>query len=367
EGSQHGKALALFALRFSLFARIATTRRRDEQRPSGVLVQQCLAFGLVQLKMFPGFLHLGAFEVIDGELQLILQPYLAVLHRPAVWTDHPCDAVNAVHILEEGCDALQSIGQLHGDGVEIEAAALLKVGELRDLETVEHHLPADAPRAQRWRLPVVFLKLDVVLAEVDAECGERVKVQVLHVLRRRLQDDLVLHVLEQPVGVLAISAISGAARGLHIPHTIGLGAKHTQESFRRHGPRADLDVIRLLQNTAMLRPESLQAQYHVLKRQRILRGSQDSTSEHDKIAPYGRGSSLLTRPSWSRRIEWIIIMSLCSCVASESNRLSNFASTAPILASIFASSRLKSCRFIKIPTKTMSVGIATSVSNCQNG
>src|SRR5271157_4963491 len=80
--------------------------------------------------------------------------------------------------------------------------------------------------------------------------------------------------LEQPVGVLAVSAISGTARGLHIAHTIRLRPKHAQEGFRRHGSRADLDVIGLLQDATVLRPESLQAKDESLEGQRDLRGSQ---------------------------------------------------------------------------------------------
>src|SRR5271157_1030791 len=93
--------------------------------------------------------------------------------------------------------------------------------------------------------------------------------------------------LEQPVGVLAISAISGAARRLHIAHTIRLGPKHAQEGFRRHGPRADLDVIGLLQDATVLRPESLQAKDESLEGQRDLRGSQMVFLLRTRLKPLG--------------------------------------------------------------------------------
>ena len=64
---------------------------------------------------------------------------------------------------------LEPVGDLRGNQIQIDAAALLEVRELRDLQSVEHHLPADAPRAERRRLPVVFFELDVVLAEIDAD------------------------------------------------------------------------------------------------------------------------------------------------------------------------------------------------------
>ena len=49
-------------------------------------------------------------------------------------------------------------------GLQLQAARLLEVGELGDLHAVEHHLPADAPGAERGRLPVVLLEAEVVLA-----------------------------------------------------------------------------------------------------------------------------------------------------------------------------------------------------------
>ena len=119
--------------------------------------------------MLPELVHVGLLEVVDGELQLVLQANLAVFHGTPIGADDPDDVVNAIDVLQEGGDALQSVGQLGGDGIEIDAAALLEVGELGDLQAVEHDLPADAPGAERGRLPVVFFELDVVLAQVDAD------------------------------------------------------------------------------------------------------------------------------------------------------------------------------------------------------
>src|SRR5271166_2622658 len=240
-----------------------------------VLVQERLAFGLIQLKMLPRFFHVGELKVVNRKLQLILQPDLAIFHRPAIWTDHPSDVVNAVHVLQERRDAFQPIGQLSRDGVEINSAALLEVSELRDLESVEHHLPADAPRAQRWRLPIIFLELEVMFAQVNANRGQRIEVQLLHILRRRLQDHLILHMLEQAVGVLAVTAVGRTPRRLYIADVVGLGTKHAQEGLRRHGSRTDLDIIGLLKDATVFRPESLQAKDQFLEGQRVLEGRQD--------------------------------------------------------------------------------------------
>ena len=103
---------------------------------------------------------------------------------------------------------------------------------------------------------------------------QRFQIELLHIRRRRLQDHLKLHVLEQAVGILAVAAVGGTARGLHVADAIGLGTEHAQEGLGRHGSGADLDVVGLLQDAAVVGPESLQAQHQFLEGQRILRGSQ---------------------------------------------------------------------------------------------
>ena len=60
---------------------------------------------------------------------------------------------------------------------------LLEVRELRDLHPVNHHLPPDAPGAERRRLPVVLLETHVVIGQDDAQSLEAPQVGPLHVVR----------------------------------------------------------------------------------------------------------------------------------------------------------------------------------------
>ena len=46
-----------------------------------------------------------------------------------------------------------------------------------------------------------------MLAEVNPNRAQRLQVQLLHILRRRLQDHLQLHMLEQPVGIFSVTSI----------------------------------------------------------------------------------------------------------------------------------------------------------------
>ena len=82
---------------------------------------------------------------------------------------------------------------------------------------VEPDLPAEAPRAQRGRLPVVLHEADVVTARIDAERLRRLsRYSCLDVVGRRLEDDLELVVSLQPVRVLAVAAVGGPPRRLHV-------------------------------------------------------------------------------------------------------------------------------------------------------
>ena len=145
-------------------------------------------------------------------------------------------------------------------GIQVESAGLLEIGELGDFQAVQQHLPADAPGAQGGRFPVVFLEAEVVQLEVDAERLEAADVDVLHVVGRGLEDDLVLEVLLHPVGVLAVAAVGGAAGGHDIGHAVGFGPQHPEKGLGVHGAGADFHVVRLLDDAALAVPEVLEGE-----------------------------------------------------------------------------------------------------------
>src|SRR6185503_1137083 len=102
----------------------------------------------------------------------------------------PYDVVNRIYILQERCDAFESISQFRGNWKKINTTALLKISKLRDLQTVEHDLPANSPSAQGWRFPIVFFELNVMLVQINSHRAQRFKIKLLHILRRRFQNDL---------------------------------------------------------------------------------------------------------------------------------------------------------------------------------
>src|ERR1700691_3491859 len=105
--------------------------------------------------MLPCTLDVRHFEVVHRELLLVAQTYVSIFHFPARllfanhWIPRPHDVVDRIDILQKGTQPFQTIREFGGDGIEINAATLLKIGKLRDLKAVEHDLPSDAPSAER--------------------------------------------------------------------------------------------------------------------------------------------------------------------------------------------------------------------------
>ncbi len=133
--------------------------------------QTGLGFFFVEVIQARQALYVGHFEIIDAVLNFLAQEHVTV-SVAAVPVNVP-DGVDALHV--HG-DTFQAIGQLHGDGVQVEAAELLEIGVLGDLLAVEPHLPAQSPGAQGGALPVVLDEADVVLFALDAQGIQAVEV-----------------------------------------------------------------------------------------------------------------------------------------------------------------------------------------------
>ena len=126
------------------------------------------------------------------------------------------------------------------------------------------------PQAPRvGRLPVVLFELDVVLTQINAHRAQRFEIQLLHVFRRRLQDDLQLHVLEQAVGIFSITSIGGAARGLHVSDFVRLAAPARAEKFPAPWCRRRLQHHRVAAIRSRAQPRRSAAQDEFLEGERI--------------------------------------------------------------------------------------------------
>ena len=179
----------------------------------------------------------------------------------------PLDVKDVLDALDVHGKTLQAIGDLCRNRLDVHAANLLEVGELRDLHAVEPNFPAKPPGAQGRRLPVVLDEADVVLLGIDAETFETFQIKLLDVVGRRLQDDLELMVLVKTIRVVAVSSVRRTTRRLDVGDIPRLGAQNAQEGRRVHRTRSLLHIIRLRQDAALLAPELLQSEDDLLKLQ----------------------------------------------------------------------------------------------------
>jgi hypothetical protein len=97
----------------------------------------------VAVEQLPVRFDVGVVEVVARHLVFALAEDLAVRDAGSVG-----DLLEVPDSLERHEDALHAVGDLHRHRVQGEAAGLLEIGELGDLQAVEPDLPAQAPGAE---------------------------------------------------------------------------------------------------------------------------------------------------------------------------------------------------------------------------
>ncbi len=107
--------------------------------------QEFAALFFLVIKRREELIHICVLKVIRRLLALVLQVDIAITHFAAVRRDGPYQVVNAIDVLQVHGDTLKPIGQLAGDGVALDAARLLEVGELSHFHAVEPYFPTKAP------------------------------------------------------------------------------------------------------------------------------------------------------------------------------------------------------------------------------
>ncbi len=102
---------------------------------------------------------------------------------------------------------------------------------------------------------------------VDPDGAIALEQKLLALFRRRLQQHLILVIVLEPVGVLAITPVGGAAGRLHIGCLPRCVAQRPQRGVRGERARTDLDVVGLKDGAPLGRPEAMEGQDQILKRQ----------------------------------------------------------------------------------------------------
>ena len=167
-------------------------------------------------------------EIVGRLLLLVLQEDVAVGQRHLGVGAVERQVVDRLLVEQVHGQPFQPVGDLARHQVDLDAADLLEVGELADLRAVAPHFPAQPPGAERRALPVVLDEADVVQGGVDADRLQRAEIALEDVGRRRLQDRLELVVVLQAHGVLAVAAVAGPARRLHVGGVPGLRPQRAQ-------------------------------------------------------------------------------------------------------------------------------------------
>ena len=108
-----------------------------------------------------------------------------------------------------------------------------------------------------------------MLPQINPNRRQRLQIKFLHILRRRLQNHLKLHVFEQPVRILPIPPIRRTPRRLHISDLVRIRSEHAQKRLWRHRSCPNFNVIRLLNHRAPRGVKRLQLKDEFLKRQRF--------------------------------------------------------------------------------------------------
>ncbi len=161
--------------------------------------------------------------------------------------------------------SFQPIGQFAGHRVTVVPTYLLEIGELRHFHAITPDFPTQTPCAQCRAFPVIFDKTDVVQGHINADGLKGAKIEILQIWRAGFDQNLVLVVMLQPVRVLAIAPIRGAARGLHIGRGPRLRAQAAQCGARMEGACAHFHIVGLQNRAALGRPIGLQSQDDFLK------------------------------------------------------------------------------------------------------
>ena len=74
----------------------------------------------------------------------------------------PFEVIDVVYALDVHGQTFHAVRDFRGNGMDVDAADLLEVGELSDFHAVEPDFPAQAPGAEGRRFPVIFYETDVV-------------------------------------------------------------------------------------------------------------------------------------------------------------------------------------------------------------
>src|SRR3546814_6241145 len=91
----------------------------------------------------------------------------------------------------------------------------------------------EPPRTQRRAFPIVLDEANIVHAEIDPDRGQAAQIDILNVRRAGFEHHLILVIMLEPVGILAVAAVGRAAARLNEGGIPRIGAERTQRRDRK--------------------------------------------------------------------------------------------------------------------------------------
>src|SRR5437868_131877 len=102
-----------------------------------------------------------------------------------------------------------------------------------------------------------------MLLGINAQFSQAVQVQLLNVIWRRLENDLILIIMLHPVWILAVASVSRAPTGLRIGCPPWLWTQRPEKSGRMKSSCSHFQVIGLLNDASLIGPKTMEGENEI--------------------------------------------------------------------------------------------------------
>ncbi|MNC57785.1 hypothetical protein D3C75_1074670 [compost metagenome] len=120
---------------------------------------------------------------------------------------HPFQVEHIFLFLNVGSQTLHPVSDFDSHRTGLNPADLLEIRKLCNFHAIQPYFPAETRAAQRRVLPVVLNETDVMQKRIYAKRLQTIQIQLLNVVRRRLDNYLELVMLIQTVRVFPVTAV----------------------------------------------------------------------------------------------------------------------------------------------------------------
>src|SRR5215208_73996 len=103
-----------------------------------------------------------------------------------------------------------------------------------------------------------------MLLGIDAQFSQAVQVQLLNIVRRWFENDLVLIIMLHPVWIFAVASVRRPSTGLRIGCPPWLWTQRSEKGSRMKCSCSHFQVIRLLDDAALISPKTMEGEDEIL-------------------------------------------------------------------------------------------------------